>query len=85
VHPGRIKATAVDAVALAATLSTAFGARVLIEPLRAGPFDMQLRWTPTAGDTLPLMESLRAQVGATVSEQERRLPVLAVKSVRQPT
>lgn len=85
VAPGHIRATAVDADALAATLSTAFGARVLVEPARSGPFDMELLWTPRGGDTSPLLEALRTQVGAIVSEQERLVPILAIQSVRRPT
>jgi uncharacterized protein (TIGR03435 family) len=85
VGPGHIQATAVDAEALAATLSTAFGQRVLVEPADGGRFDMRLRWLTTGGHASPLMEALRTQAGAIVSERERPMPVLAIHSVHRPT
>lgn len=85
VGPGVIEATAVDAKALAATLSTTFGDRVIVEGADAGRFDMRLRWMPGAGNASSLMDALRTQAGATVSERQQRMPVLRVHSVHRPT
>jgi uncharacterized protein (TIGR03435 family) len=83
VGPGAIEAVGVDVHALAATLSTPLGAQVIVEAPRRDRFDLRLRWT--AGDTSTLVEALRAQVGATVSEQERRVPVVVIQSARRLT
>lgn len=85
VGQGQIEATAVDAEALAATLSTTAGVRVLVESARSGRFDLRLHWRPNGSDASPLLDALRTQAGATITEAERRLPVLAVRAVHRPT
>jgi uncharacterized protein (TIGR03435 family) len=82
VTPGRIQATGVDAQALAATLSTPLGGQVIVESPGPDRFDTRLVWP--AGDPARLVEALRTQFGATVSEQHRRVPVIAIRSVRRP-
>jgi uncharacterized protein (TIGR03435 family) len=82
VTPGRIEATGVDVQALAATLSTPLGRQVIVESPGPDRFDARLEWP--ASDTSRLVEALRTQVGATVSEQHRRVPVIAIHSVRRP-
>jgi uncharacterized protein (TIGR03435 family) len=81
--PGRIDATAVDAEALAATLATTLGRRVFVERATPGRFDIHLHWRSDIGASA-LLEALRSQAGATITEHERPVPVLAVRTVHRP-
>lgn len=84
VRPGLIRATGVDAQALAHTMSMALDARVVIEPVRTDRVDMELRWPPASHGTQPLIDALQSQLGATVIQRERQMPVVVVRSVNRP-
>ena len=52
---------------------------------RADRFDLRLRWPATDSGVATLIDALRTQAGLVVSEQQRRVPVLAIQSARRPT
>jgi uncharacterized protein (TIGR03435 family) len=81
--PGHLEGRGVTLDALAATLSTPLGRPVVVEGSTGDAFDLSLDWDPSAADPVAgLIEALDRQLGLTVVDQSRAVPVLVIQSVR---
>jgi uncharacterized protein (TIGR03435 family) len=83
--PGRLEGRGVDLHALAAALSTSLGQLVIVDGLARDRFDFVLTWNAGGDDpTEAVAEAVKTQLGLAIAEEQRRVPVIVIRSVRSP-
>ena len=82
---GRLEGRGVDLHALAAALSTPLGQLVIVDGLARDRFDFVLTWNARGADpTEALAEAVKTQLGLAIAKEQRRVPVIVIRSVRSP-